>query len=92
MMSKLMKATLIGLAAAALGAPLAHADVYKAPRDVGHPADVGRPSDAFGRQDVRLGRRVERMNPLKMGSRPNPWKVGGQQRLLPWASRNGAAY
>jgi hypothetical protein len=79
-MSKLMKATLIGLAAAALGAPLAHADAFKAPRDVGRPSDVSRPNPM---------KSAVMPNPLKMGSRPNPWKVG---RMLPWASRNAAAY
>jgi hypothetical protein len=94
-MSKLLKAIPIGLAAAALAAPLAQADAFGAPRDAGRPADVGRPNDAYRPgdayrlRDVKLGRR---MNPLKMGGRPNPWRVGVQQRLLPWGSSDRVAY
>jgi hypothetical protein len=93
-MSKLMKAALIGLAAAALAAPLAQADAFSAPRDVGRPADVSRPnpmkSAAITRPNpLKMGKRP---NPLKMGSRPNPWKVGGHLRMLPWGSRGADAF
>jgi hypothetical protein len=86
-MSKLMKATLVGLAAAAFAAPLAQADAFAAPgdrgKDVGRPADVGRPNDAFR---VDLGRR---MNPMKL-TRLGPSQV--RSHPMPWASRNKLVY
>ena len=90
-MSKLMNATLIGLAAAALGAPLAQADAFTAPRDVGRPS-ASRPNPMKSAAMPNPLKMTSHLNPWRVGSRPNPWKSTGVRRMLPWASRDAAAY
>jgi len=99
-MSKLMNATLVGLAAAALAAPVAYADVS----DVGRPSDAGRLADVSSPNPMKSAaipnpwawRSVSRINPwrvgaqpnpMKSGAMPNPWKVGA--RPNPWRSLGG---
>jgi hypothetical protein len=95
-MSKVTRGTLVGLAVAAIAAPLAQAE-SKGASDVYRAGDVSRLSDVSRPNPMKSG---SMPNPLKMGITPNPmkssarlnpWKVGSLQRMLPWGSR-GIAY
>jgi hypothetical protein len=105
-MSKVTRGTLVGLAVAAIAAPLAQAeskgasDVYRA-GDVSRLSDVSRPNPMKSGAIPNPMKSAAMPNPLKMGIAPNPmkwsarlnpWKVGSLQRMLPWGSRGIATY
>jgi hypothetical protein len=77
-MSKVTKTTLIGLAAAAIAAPLAQADAYRS-HDATRPHDAYRLRDAMGPRDAYGVRDAYRPR--------DAYDVGRLHKMLPW--KNG---
>jgi hypothetical protein len=84
-MSKVMRGTLVGLAVAAIAAPLAQAE-SKAPRDVSRAGDVSRRTDV-GRMSPWASRSV-----FRIGEKKAPKRLGDVSRMNPLASSDRLGY